>query len=156
MSTVVSRACTLIVVVLAGLGIGACASPPGPSAIPSGRQAQGAELGQSSAPIVSSGLKASAQGITDETVLNAGWDCMPLAPTLTVCAPSGTGLPPIPPVPNNGGRPSYTVTAFVNGQFDHHVKLLRPDLYKDQPCLGGGSWEPIEIIGYVECIIPVR
>jgi hypothetical protein len=143
MSNVFSRACTLLVVVFAGLGIAACASPPGPSAIPS-------------AGAVSSGLTALSKGITDETVLNAGWSCLQLAPTLKVCAPSGTGLPPIPPVPNNGGRPSYTVTAFVDHQFDHHVKLLRPDLYQDQPCVGGEPWAHLEIINYFECIIPVR
>ena len=43
MSNVLSRACRLFVV-LAGLGIGACASPSGPSAMLSGKQAQAPNL----------------------------------------------------------------------------------------------------------------
>ena len=44
MSSVFSRACTLLVA-FGALGIGACASLSGPSAILSGNQTQGAELG---------------------------------------------------------------------------------------------------------------
>jgi hypothetical protein len=86
----------------------------------------------------------------------AGWSCIDLAPGLAICAPPGLGLPSIPPLPNNGGAPSYIVTAFVDHQFDHHVKLLRPDLYRGQPCLGNGPWPLVEVINYRECIIPVR
>ena len=83
MSNVFSRACTLFVV-LGALGIGACASPSGPSSISSGKQTQGAELGQPSARAVSSGLQASAlsQGVTDATLVNAGWSCIDPAPGL--------------------------------------------------------------------------
>jgi hypothetical protein len=127
MSSVFRRACTLFVG-LGGLGIGACASPSGPSAIPSGKQAQGAEPGQASARDVSSGLEASApaQGVTDVTLANAGWTCIQPGPAI-ICAPPGLGLPPIPPAAD--GQPTYTLMAFtLDHQFDHHVKLLRPDL----------------------------
>jgi hypothetical protein len=141
MSNVFSRACTLFVV-FGGLGIGACASPSGPSPI-------------LSAEAVSSGLTL-VQGVTDATLMNAGWSCIPLAPGLTICAPPGLGLPLIPPGPLSDQKPSYIVAAFIDHQFDHHTKLLRPDLYHGQPCLGGGPWTLIEVINYVECIIPVR
>src|SRR5829696_6714226 len=155
MSNVFERACTVFVV-LGGLGIGACASPSGPSPITSGKQRQGAELGQPSTPAVSSGLQMSAlsQGVTDVTLVNAGWTYIEPAPGLTLCAPPGMGLPPIPPAAN--GQPSYNVTAFVDHRFDHHVKLLRPDLYHGEPCLGGEAWAYLDFLNYYECIIPVR
>ena len=157
MSNLFSRACTLFVV-FGGLGIGACTSPSGPSATTTGTLTQGAELGQLPARDVSSGLQASAlaQGVTDTTLMNAGWTCIEPAPGLTLCAPPGMGLPSIPPVPDNGGAPSYTLRAFVNHQFDHHVKFLRPDLYQGQPCLGGDPWTYFALLDYYECIIPVR
>ena len=155
MSNVFSRACTLFVV-LGALGIGACASPSGPSAILSGQPAQGAEPGQPSARAVSSGLQTSAlsQGVTDVTLVNAGWTCLELTPVLTLCTPPGMGLPPMPPTAD--GQPTYMVTAFVDHQFDHHVKLLRPDLYHGEPCLGGEPWPYLDFLNYYECVIPVR
>ena len=70
MSNLFSRACTLFVV-FGALGIGACASPSGPGAIPSGNQTPGAELGQPSARAVASGLTESSAlspGVTDVTL----------------------------------------------------------------------------------------
>ena len=155
MPNVFGRACTLFVV-LGTLGIGACASPSGPSAILSGQPARGAELGQPSARAVSSELQAAAvsEGVTDGTLMNAGWSCIDLAPGLRLCVPPGMGLPPMPPT--GDGKPTYNVTAFVDGKFDHHVKLIRPDLYRGQPCLGGEPWPYLAIIDYYECVIPVR
>ena len=155
MANVFGRTCTLFVL-LGTLGIVACASPSAPSAMPSGGQAQAAELGQPSALAVSSGLQTSAlsQGVTDVTLVNAGWTCIEPAPGLTLCAPPGMGLPPIPPAAD--GQPSYNVTAFVDHRFDHHVKLLRPDLYHGQPCLGGDPWAYLDFLDYYECVIPVR
>ena len=158
MSNVFSRECALFAV-LGALGIGACASPSGPSAIPSGKRAQGAELGQSSPRDVLSGLSASSalsQGVTDVTVMNAGWSCVEPGPGVIVCAPPGMGIPSIPPVPNNGGPPSYTLAAFVDHQFDHHVKFLRPDLFHGQPCVGGEPMDYFALLDYYHCIIPVR
>jgi hypothetical protein len=155
MTNVFSRACTLLVM-CGGLGIGACASPSGPSTIASGKLTQGVELGQPSARDVSSGLQTSAlsKGVTDVTLMSAGWTCIEPAPGLTLCVPPGMGLPPMPPT--GDGRPSYNVTAFVDHQFDHHVKLLRPDLYHGQPCLGGEPWPFLDFLNYYECVIPVR
>ena len=151
MSNVVSRACTLFVV-FGGLGIGACGSPSGPSAIPSGNQTQGAELGQSSAPAVSSGLTGSALG----TGVNAGWTCIgpPSIPFGIICAPPGLGLPSVPPIANNGGAPTYNLSAFtLEHEFIHRFKLLRPDLYHGEPCLGGEPWHYVDFLGYYECFI---
>ena len=157
MTNVLSRGCTWLVVVGA-LGIGACASPSGPSAIASGKLAQAAELGQPSERAVSSGLQASAlsQGVTDATLMNAGWSCIEPGPGVTVCAPPGMGIPSIPPVPDNGGPPSYTLAAFVDHQFDHHVKFLRPDLFHGQPCVGGEPMDYFALLDYYHCIIPLR
>jgi hypothetical protein len=66
------------------------------------------------------------------------------------------GIPAIPPIPNNGGPPSYTLAAFVNHQFDHHVKFLRPDLFHGQPCVGGEPMDYFALLDYYHCIIPVR
>jgi hypothetical protein len=142
MSNVFSRACTLFVV-FGGLLIGACGSPSGPSAT-------------ASAGAASSGLTALSKGVTDATLMNAGWSCIEPGPGVTVCAPPGMGLPSIPPVPNNGGAPSYTLAAFVDHQFDHHVKFLRPDLFHGQPCVGGEPMDYFALLDYYHCIIPVR
>ena len=80
-----SRACTLFVV-FGALGIGACASPSGPSAMVSSKSAQGQALVPSSARDVSSGLTMSAlsKGVTDTTLMNAGWSCLEPGPGVTV------------------------------------------------------------------------
>jgi hypothetical protein len=88
--------------------------------------------------------------------MKAGWSCLEPGPGVTVCAPPGMGLPSIPPVPENGGPPSYTLAAFVDHQFDHHVKFLRPDLFHGQPCVGGEPMDYFALLDYYHCIIPVR
>ena len=155
MSNVFNRACSLFVV-LGGLGIGACAQPSGPSAIPSGKQAQGEQRVQWSARDVSSGLTALSKGVTDATLINAGWSCIEPGPGVTVCAPPGLGFPPRPPIPNNGGAPSYTIWAFHNHVYDHRVKFIRPDLYHGQPCQGDEPYTLFAPVNYYECIIPAR
>lgn len=158
MSNLFSRACTLFVV-FGALGIGACASPSGPGAIPSGNQTPGAELGQPSARAVASGLTESSAlspGVTDVTLVNTGWTCIAPTPSLTVCAPPGLGFPPRPPLPNNGGAPSYTIWAFHDHVYDHRVKFIRPDLYHGQPCQGDEPYTLFAPVNYYECIIPAR
>jgi len=140
MSHVFSRVCTLFVM-LGTLGMAACASPSSPSAI-------------SSAEAVSSGLTAQSGGVTDATLMNAGWSCMDVGGGFTVCAQPGQDLPPVPFVP--GGPPTYTLAAFLNHEFDHHVKFLRPDLFHDQKCVGGAPMERHPLVGYYHCAIPVR
>ena len=142
MAKVFSRARTLFVVFW-GLALGACASSSSPSAI-------------LSAEAVPSELAALSQGVTDATLMNAGWSCLDVGGGATVCAPPGMGLPVIPPPPNNSGPPSYTLAAFLNHQFDHHVKFLRPDLFHNQPCVGGEPMDLHPIVGYYHCVIPVR
>ena len=146
-------------VALLALGIGACASPSGPSATPSGIQTPGAELGQPSARAVASGLTESSAispGVTDTELVNTGWTCRTL-PTLTVvCAPPGLGFLPRPPTPDNPGAPSYTVWAFVDHEYHHRVKFIRPDLYQGQPCLGDEPWIVFPRNGYYECLDPAE
>ncbi len=156
MSNVFSRACSLFVVI-GGLAIGACGSPSVPSAIQSVKSAQGGELGQLSAPDVSFGPKASAlsQGLTDVTLANAGWTCIQPGNGLTLCAPPGTGIPPIPPAAD--GQATYDLMAFtLDHQFVHHIKLLRPDLYHGEPCLGGDPWTYLAFLNYYECLVPAQ
>jgi hypothetical protein len=100
-------------------------------------------------------LKASAfsEGVTDVILANAGWACIEPGNGLVLCAPPGLGLPPIPPAAD--GQPTYDIMAFtLDHQFIHHVKLLRPDLYHGQPCLGGDPWAYLDFLNYYECIIP--
>lgn len=100
---------------------------------------------------VSSGLTASALG----TGVNAGWTCLqPPGTTDFICAPPGLGIPSVPPVPDYGGAPTYNLSAFTaDHEFIHRLKLLRPDLYHGQPCLGGDPWNYILFLDYYECII---
>jgi hypothetical protein len=142
MAKVFSRARTLFVL-LGGLAIGACASSSSPSAL-------------LSAEAVPPELAALSQGVTDATLMNAGWSCLDVGGGTTVCAPPGMDLPAIPPLPDNGGPPSYTLAAFDNHRFDHHVKFLRPDLFHQQPCVGGEPMDFFELVGYYHCIIPAR
>ena len=152
MSNVFSRGVTLFVV-FGALTIGACESPSLPSAI---QPTQGEALGQSSATDLSSGspnVSMLSQAVTDVTLADAGWACIQPGNGLVLCAPPGTGLPPLPPTGN--GAPSYNIMAFTLAhEFVHHVKLLRPDIYNDQPCLGGDRWTYVPVIQYYECIIP--
>jgi hypothetical protein len=157
MSNVLSRACTLFVVV-GGLGIGACASPSTPSAIPAsaGDISSGLTAISSGRTAISPWADGDLPGVTDTTLVNTGWTCIAPNPSLTVCAPPGLGFPPRPPIPNNGGAPSYTIWAFHDHQFDHRVKFIRPDLYQGQPCQGDEPYTLFAPVNYYECIIPVR
>jgi hypothetical protein len=159
MSKVFTRVCTLLVV-FGGLVFGACTSPSSPSAVASVQPSQVVELGQLSPREVSSAtMPAISPGVTDVTLANAGWTCVaPPSPfPFIICAPPGLGFPPFPPIPNNGGAPSYTLMIFTRDhQLDHHAKFLRPDLYQGQPCLGDEPWTLSARYNYNECIIPVR
>jgi len=154
MSNVFSRAYAVFAV-CGGLLIGACGSPSQPSVIPSSNQTQGAELGESPALAGSAALTVSAAGgVTDLTLAKAGWACLTL-PDRIICAPPGLGLPSIPPVPNNGGAPTYHITAFtLDHQFLDRARFLRPDLYHGEPCLGGDPWTYFPLIAYFECLDP--
>jgi hypothetical protein len=128
-------------------GIGAVTAPSAVSA-PS---ASAAALVPSASP----GLRTSAlsDGVTDVTLANAGWTCIQPGNGLVLCAPPGLGLPPIPPAAD--GQTTYDIMAFtLDHQFVHHVKLLRPDLYHGQPCMGGDPWIYLDFLNYYECIIP--
>ena len=155
---------TAVAVVVGTVFVVGCAqtsSPTSPSssassAVPNGG---GAELGRSSARDVASGLTAIPRGVSDLTLANAGWTCVapPLPFPFIICAPPGLGFPPFPPIPNNGGAPSYTLMIFTRDhQLDHHAKFIRPDLYQGQPCLGDEPWTLSARYNYNECIIPVR
>ena len=128
-----------VLTAVAALSLVGCADSKGvgaPSAIPAGGPAQ--ELGE---------------GVTDETLANAGWTCLQLPNGVILCGPPGSGLPPVPRAAD--GRPTYNIMAFTRDhQFLHHVKLLRPDLYHGQPCLGGAPWIYQAFLNYYECIIP--
>ena len=102
------------------------------------------------------GLTDISPGVTDTTLGNSGWTCIDPNPSLTVCAPPGLGFPPRPPIPNNGGAPSYTIWAFHNHVYDHRVKFIRPDLYQGQPCQGDEPYTLFAPVNYYECIIPAR
>ena len=156
MTNVFTRVCTVLVV-FGGLVFGACTSPSGPSAVASVQPSQVVELGQLSPREVPSGaMPAISPSVTDTTLGNSGWTCLAPNPSLTVCAPPGLGFPPRPPLPNNGGAPTYTVWAFVNHQYDHRVKFIRPDLYQGQPCQGDEPYTLFAPVNYYECIIPAR
>ena len=97
------------------------------------------------------GLKPSvvSQGMTDVTLrIQPGNG-------LTLCAPPGLGVPPIPPAAD--GQATYNLMAFtLDHQFVHHIKFLRPDLYHGEPCQGGEPWTYFALLNYYECIIPGR
>jgi hypothetical protein len=84
---------------------------------------------------------ASADGVTPAQLTAAGWKCIHplLFPALVLCAPHGTGLPPLPGTPAFADRlPSYELLVFesATGAFLGTELLLRPDIYQQgqPPC----------------------
>ena len=84
---------------------------------------------------------AKAEGVTPGQLTQAGWTCIRprLDPTLSLCAPPGVGLPPLPGTPGFADRaPSYEflVFEFATGAFIGTQHLLRPDIYEHgkPPC----------------------
>ena len=86
-------------------------------------------------------VTARADGITPRRLEAAGWTCIQprLDPTLTLCAPPGVGLPPLPGTPGFEDRaPAFEVLVFdhATGAFIGTQHLLRPDIYErgTPPC----------------------
>ena len=82
-----------------------------------------------------------AEGVSPGHLSAIGWTCVQprIDPTLTVCAPPGVGLPPLPGTPGFENRaPSYEVLVFqsATGAFIGTQHLLRPDIYErgTPPC----------------------
>jgi len=146
-----------VLTAVVALSFAACADSEGPGAsvAPSAVAAPSTSSAPSAASATSAGASELPRGATDLTLANAGWTCIQPGNDLTLCAPPGLGLPPIPPVA--GGQPTYNIMAFTLGhEFVHHVKLLRPDLYHGQPCQGGEPWVYLDFLNYYECLIPGR
>ena len=116
-----------------------CLDRPTPTAVDSERVYEAAEL----------------QGTTLDGLRSAGWDCQQRGPTAIACAPPGIGLPPIPPL-GEDGRPLYHLAVFgLDGTPAGSAHFLRADLYNGQTCAFTG--EPFvlrAIIGYYECFKP--
>ena len=96
---------------------------------------------------------ATAQGVTPDRLVAAGWTCFldPAAPTRTVCSDPGHGRP-VPGDPN--APPSYNFKLFktLDGSFIGTSHLIRADLYSGQPCPpSGGLYFFIAPIGYYRC-----
>jgi hypothetical protein len=96
--------------------------------------------------------QAALQGTTLDGLRNAGWDCQQRGPSNIACAPPGIGLPPIPPLGENG-RPVYELAIFtLDGTPVGTTHFVRADLYNGQTCVFTG--QPFvfrAIIGYYEC-----
>jgi hypothetical protein len=94
---------------------------------------------------------ATAQGITSDKLIAAGWTCFldPGAPR-TVCSDAGHGRP-VPGDPN--APPSYNFKLFtLDGSFIGTSHLIRADLYRRQPCPPSGDlYFFIAPIGYYRC-----
>src|SRR5215470_10546307 len=85
--------------------------------------------------------RAGADGVTPAQLTAAGWHCIPprLFPALQLCAPPGTGLPPLPGSAGFADRlPSCELLVFesATGAFLGTELLLRPDIYQQgqPPC----------------------
>jgi hypothetical protein len=91
-------------------------------------------------------------GTALDRLRNANWDCQQRGPSFISCAPPGIGLPPIPPL-GEDGRPFYHVAVFtLGGTALGSAHFVRADLYHGQACAFTG--EPFvfrAIIGYYEC-----
>jgi hypothetical protein len=96
--------------------------------------------------------QAALQGRTLDGLRNAGWDCQQRGPSAIACAPPGIGLPPIPPLGENG-RPTYELAVFtLDGTPIGTTHFVRADLYNGWTCAFTG--QPFvfrALIGYYEC-----
>ena len=86
------------------------------------------------AGLVATAAPSSAQGVTPDQLVQAGWTCVrPLAdPTRLICATPGVGLPPLPGTPGFADRgPSYELLVFdfASSSLIGIQHLLRPDVY---------------------------
>jgi|SRR5690348_7914150 hypothetical protein len=86
-------------------------------------------------------VTAKADRVTPQQLSAAGWTCIQprIDPTVMLCAPPGTGLPPLPGTLGFENRaPSYEVLVFeyATGDFIGTQHLLRPDIYErgTPPC----------------------
>jgi hypothetical protein len=86
-------------------------------------------------------VTAKADRVTPPQLSAAGWTCIQPRndPTVTLCAPPGAGLPPLPGTPGFEDRaPSYEFLVFANatGALIGTQHLLRPDIYErgTPPC----------------------
>jgi hypothetical protein len=84
---------------------------------------------------------AAADSVSPAQLIAAGWTCIRpyLNAALPLCAPPGTGLPPLPGTPGFADRlPSYDLLVFdfATGAFLGTDHLLRPDIYQQgqPPC----------------------
>jgi hypothetical protein len=93
-----------------------------------------------------------APGHVAHLLRSAGWDCQQRGPTAIACAPPGIGLPPIPPLGENG-RPVYELAIFtLDGTPIGTAHFVRADLYSGQTC--AFTRQPFvfrALIGYYEC-----
>lgn len=135
----IPRLCiTLALLLFLAVAVDACSSPTAPA----DRDAV-ASLPTSPAAL---------QGTTLDGLRSAGWDCQQRGPSFIACAPPGIGLPPIPPLGENG-RPVYELAVFtLDGTPIGTAHFVRADLYNGQTCAFTG--QPFvfrAIIGYYEC-----
>jgi hypothetical protein len=95
------------------------------------------------------------RGATLDHLRNANWDCQQRGPTFISCAPPGVGLPPIPPLGENG-RPVYQLAVFgLDGTPVGTAHFVRADLYHGQTCAFTGQPFVLRaVIGYYECLKP--
>ena len=144
---------TVVAIFIGTLFAVGCSQMSSPT-VPTSASSAPSLTSSSIASVSSSGtLTALGRAVTDETLANAGWSCIQPGNGLTLCFPPGGGVPSIPPLPDNGGAPTYTFMAFtLDHQFVHRVTLRRADLYHGEPCLGGAPWNYLAFLNYYECI----
>jgi hypothetical protein len=88
-----------------------------------------------------------------------GWNCRtPNNGPVTVCSPPGQPLPVVafpPAVPPADRPPTVMLKRWRDGVFEANVHLIRPELYRGQPCgPTGESYTFAAFLGYYECAHP--
>jgi hypothetical protein len=95
------------------------------------------------------------RGTTLDHLRSANWDCQQRGPAFISCAPPGIGLPPIPPL-GEDGRPVYQLAVFgLDGTPVGTAHFVRADLYNGRTCAFTGQPFVFRgVIGYYECLEP--
>ena len=134
---------TAVPLLVFAVAVGACSSSP---TVPSDAGAN--------ASTTQAADQLELRGTTLDSLRSANWDCQPRgALSFISCAPPGIGLPPIPPL-GEDGRPTYHLAVFrPDGTPFGTAYFVRADLYHGQTCTFTGQPFVLRaIIGYYECL----
>jgi hypothetical protein len=143
----------------AALASGCIPAPFEPSKIslPTHFQRTAHETGEAAWAAIDAPTTALAAVSTPDDFAARGWDCRPSPiPGRIVCSHPQQSFPVAafpPDVPPEDRPVTVTLLAWEDGVFAGMILLIRPEIYREQPCSSTGEPYVLRpIIGYYECL----